>query len=653
MVLAIVNAVWDGGVRRFVQGDVPPLARLRYERRAAMASAGRPALETIDRFQLLIDSVDEYAIFMLDPAGVVVSWNSGAQRIKGYTADEIIGQHFSRFYPAGDVADGKPAMDLASAARLGHHRDEGRRVRRDGSQFWAYVVITAILDRGKLVGFAKVTRDETERQASDAAARLLVAEAVRANLSKDEFLSRVSHELRTPLNAIVGFGQLLHLAQLSTSDRECVEQISSAAGHLLGVIDEILDISRVGSGSLRLSMEPVSVVDVVNDATGMIAPLAERRRITMHVDLSRTRAGWHVTADRQRLRQVVLNLLSNAVKYSPDGATIRIGIDEHRHRHRLRLTLTDAGPGIDDKSLSRLFVPFERLGAEPTPIEGTGLGLALSKQLMTAMGGEIGVASSVGIGSSFWIELPLVAAPDAVAQIIPPPVSSDDAMSPSAPITVLYIEDNTANVRLMERVLELRPHVTLIVALDGHVGITRARQHQPDLILLDMHLPDLGGDEVLRRLRADPQTAATPIIMVTADAVLDHQRGLIQLGATGYMTKPIDIITLLRRIDRTPPLADSSPATATPTTTHVPSTVATGAGPTNHQRTVDADAFADFVHDLNNVLGVVVNHAELLATDVTTPRAAADLIAVRAAAERAVNLARGFATVVARAPSTG
>ena len=456
----------------------------------------------------------------------------GAARIKGYTADEIIGRHFSAFYPDSDVRDGKPDREFVAATELEHCRDEGWRVRKDGTTFWASVVITAIHGRdGRLVGFAKVTRDDTDRKADELAVNNAKYEAVEANASKDRFLWRLSHELRTPLNAILGFGQLLQLDDLPPASRDSVDRIVGAGAHSLALIDDVLDITRMESGEIRLSLEPVRVVDVAEDVVTMLEPFADRHRVPIIVgDIGRD---IHVRADRQRLTQVLLNLLSNAIKYSGDagGVQLEASVDPDK---RLRVSVTDNGAGIAAEDLGRLFQPFERLAADQGEIEGTGLGLAVSKSLMAAMGGEIGVHSEPNRGSTFWITLPSAAPNEVAFPAVPAivPVGGDHQTVPrTVPRTVLYIEDNPSNVRLLERIFGQRPAVTLIVAMLGSAGIDAALQHLPDLILLDLHLPDMTGADVLERLRNEPTTVATPIVIVTGGCDPEHRHATPQPGS--------------------------------------------------------------------------------------------------------------------------
>jgi signal transduction histidine kinase/ActR/RegA family two-component response regulator len=370
-----------------------------------------------------------------------------------------------------------------------------------------------------------------------------------ASQHKSEFLANMSHELRTPLNAILGFAQLLELDALSAGSAESVDQILRAGRHLLGLINEVLEISRIEAKRLQLSLEPVSVRETLRHAIELVGPSAAGLRVSVHVDVIDQHL--HVLADRQRLQQVLLNLLSNAVKYNRPGGAVTVSC-ESEAGNRLRIHVSDTGPGIAPDKLERLFTPFDRLGAEGTGVEGTGLGLALSKHLVDAMQGLMHVRSQVGMGSTFSVELPLVEGPAAIEDGLPVVASGQDDDSPKARLKVLYIEDNASNLRLVERIMSLRPGVTLLSAMYGRVGLELAREHQPDLILLDRHLPDLLGDEVLRFLRDDPRTRDIPVVILSADASSRQIQRLLAAGAQAYLTKPLDVGTLLKVVDELP-----------------------------------------------------------------------------------------------------
>jgi PAS domain S-box-containing protein len=368
-------------------------------------------------------------------------------------------------------------------------------------------------------------------------------EADRANRSKSDFLSRMSHELRTPLNAILGFGQLME-AGLNTPDQnENIEQILTAGRHLLGLINEVLDIASIEAGRITISLDSVSIGDVVAAAIDLVRPLAAERNI----QITSAQCSQHVQADRHRLTQVLLNLLSNSIKYNRESGRVTIDFEEEAGG-KLRTRINDTGPGISAKDRERLFASFERLDAGNTKVEGTGLGLAVCKQLVELMGGEIGVESTVGVGSTFWVKLPVAEKSDVP---LPEPRKearrSDDFIESR---TLLYIEDNHANITLLQRILERRRKVTFLTAMDGTKGLTLAREHRPDLILLDLYLPDISGEEVLSQLRQETETAEIPVIMISADATTGQAERLLAAGAEAYLTKPLDIPHFLRTIEQ-------------------------------------------------------------------------------------------------------
>jgi len=385
----------------------------------------------------------------------------------------------------------------------------------------------------------RTVRDAHRLEAAQRAAEEARRAAVRANLAKSEFLGRMSHELRTPLTAILGFGQLLELDDLSPDQRDYTKQILKGGHRLLELINEVLDISRIETGTQQISLEPVLVDDVVRDAVDLIRPLADGRGIRLRSELPTEISDRYVLADKQRLGQVVLNLLSNAVKYNVEKGTV--SVTAAAKDGRIRIGVTDTGPGISEDRIPMLFAPFERLGAERTDVEGTGLGLALSKAIVEAMGGSLTVNTMVGEGSTFWVDLPETEAPSSVEV----PAARPAVEAARSGGTILYIEDNLTNVKLIEGVLSHRTDVSLISAMTGALGMDLARQHAPDMILLDLHLPDIPGDQVLARLRRDPKTRAIPVVILSADATPGQIERLKAAGADEYLAKPIDVPTFL------------------------------------------------------------------------------------------------------------
>lgn len=376
---------------------------------SALLRAREQALrESEERFRLVIEGVQDYGIFALSPEGVVASWNLGAERIKGWSADEILGKHFSQFYP-DETRGFLPGEMLDRARAAGTAEDEGWRVRKDGTRFWANVVITALHDdTGALKGFAKVTRDITERRRSEEALRDAREEAVAANLAKSEFLSRTSHELRTPMSAILGFGQLLELddEELSPRHRAAVQQIMRAGRHLLSLINDLLDISSIEAGGNEVVVEPIDMAELLTEVHGLVSPIVT----TAGLQFILTPADDALSAlgDRRRVTQVILNLVANAAKYNRTGNMVRLSCA--RHDNSVRVMVEDDGKGIDVHDVPRLFTPFDRLGQQTgTRADGTGLGLALSKRLVDSMHGQIGYEPRE-TGACFWFTLPLAAA---------------------------------------------------------------------------------------------------------------------------------------------------------------------------------------------------------------------------------------------------
>jgi len=363
-----------------------------------------------ERFRLIVQSVRDYAIFMLDPGGHIASWNTGAQRLKGYRPEEIIGRHFSTFYPPDDVAAGKPAWELEVAVRDGRVEDEGWRVRKDGTRFWANVVITALRDEtGTLVGFAKVTRDLTERRAAEERAiadARRIARAEAESRTKSEFLTAMSHELRTPINATLGFAELMEVGiggPVSERQREYLARIRSSQERLLGIVTDLLNYSRMEAGQVEYDLGPVPVHELVQTVLPLVEPQALEKGIEVAHGLCPE--GLVARADRPKAEQVMLNLLSNAVKFTPAGGRVAVGCGTAEGR--VVITVADTGPGIPPEQQGAIFQPFVQLGRTLTSgHEGTGLGLAISRDLARAMGGDVTVASTPGGGATFTFSLP-------------------------------------------------------------------------------------------------------------------------------------------------------------------------------------------------------------------------------------------------------
>ena len=505
---------------------------------------------TEESFHLMVESVTDYAIVMLDPQGRIMSWNSGAQRIKGYSAEEIVGQSFTRFYSSKDAERGAPTRDLEAARTRGRFEDEGWRMRRDGSTFWANIVLTAVLDHvGNLRGFAQLTRDLTgRRQAEDEIAKAK-AVAEKTSLASVEFLSGMSHELRTSLNAILGFAQLMESEQPppTPSQKESVAKIVQAGWYLMELINEVMDLAMIESGRLSWSLEPMSLADVMHECQAAIEPQAQKSGIRM--TLPEIDGQCFIKADRTRVKQVLTNLLSNAIKYNRPGGSVVVECTVSAPQ-RVRISVTDTGAGMQPDQLAQLFRPFSRVGQETSAAAGAGIGLVVTKRLVELMGGAIGVRSHVGKGSVFWIEL--------VTAVAPRLTAGDEARIPltgpvirpgAAPRTLLYVEDNPANLQLVEQIIARRPDMRLLSARNGPLGIALARSARPDVILMDINLPGMSGIKAMQMLRAETVTAHIPVVALSANAIpRDIERGL-EAGFFRYLTKPIKVAEFMDTLD--------------------------------------------------------------------------------------------------------
>ena len=400
--------------------------------------------------------------------------------------------------------------------------------------------------------------DITERKKIENELSKAKAEADRANVAKSEFLSRMSHELRTPMNSILGFAQLMDMGELNPVHKKGVNQILKSGKHLLDLINEVLDMARIESGRLTVSPEPVEISGVILETIDIVRHLAAENHITLECNASTSTKKLFVKADHQRLKQVLLNLINNAIKYNREGGTVKIEYTifnsavsngDPLKTNVIRISVIDTGKGISPEFIEQIFIPFERIGAERTKTEGTGLGLAISKKLIEAMGGKIGVESKAGIGSTFWIELPQTESQinyyERTSELTKPEIEIIQNGG-----TILYIEDNLSNIQLVEQILEMhRPSTKLITNIYGKNAVQFAIDYKPDLILLDLNLPDIHGSIVLELLQAEPRTAEIPVIILSADAVTRQIEQLMEAGAKDYLIKPIDVVQFLKAVD--------------------------------------------------------------------------------------------------------
>jgi len=372
-----------------------------------------------------------------------------------------------------------------------------------------------------------------------------------ANMAKSEFLSRMSHELRTPMNSILGFAQLLEMSDLVPKQKKSVRHILHSGKILLDLINEVLDISRIEAGRLSLSIEPVLLESVIKEMVDVVYPLAKDKHITIELtDCHLTKL--YVQCDRQRLKQILINLINNAIKYNKKAGLIRIKTELvpgiHQKTQRVRISIMDNGVGISTENLKKIFTPFERIGAEKSQTEGTGLGLTVVKKLVEAMGGDLGVESVLNEGSTFWFELPQV---EYQQEERLPEVKEDLKTGKESCIgQVLYVEDNQPNIELVEQIFSVqRSGIRLVVSMNGRGVVKMAKENKPDLILLDLNLPDMHGSEVLERLKADKETKDIPVVVISADAMPKQLENLKNAGATDYLTKPLNIKDFLAVID--------------------------------------------------------------------------------------------------------
>jgi PAS domain S-box-containing protein len=581
----------QSGLQAHLEGQVPQLrmeARLRHEQLGWRWTAlrgriidrdaqGRPlrALGTLVDIEerkcaeaALLDREEKFrgiaemnvdVIFQLVPPGVFSYVSPAARALFGFEPEEWL---------SSALADHVAPESRERATRLVARVLAGETVRnfelgaprRDGAPLVLEANATPIHLGAHVVGVQGVLRDITERRRAEEALRdanrrletrvrertvaleAACDDAERANRAKSEFLSRMSHELRTPMNAILGFAQILETSGADARQQRWVSEIRQAGEHLLELIDELLDLARIEVGRLNVRLEPVELQPVIQEAAAMCKMAADGRQVALK--LESLDEGQAVTADRTRLRQVLLNLLSNAIKYNHPGGRVDV-VCRGAAPGRLRLTVRDTGTGLSPEQIGRLFQPFERLGREESGIQGSGIGLALSKQLAELMHCSLGAESVRGLGSSFWIDMPAATA-GAMVQDPPAPAAVQTACRA---LRVLYIEDNRVNVALMRAIFESRPDLALLTAADGPSGLAVARAERPGAILLDIQLPGMSGYEVLQELRGDPDLGGVPVIAVSADAMPhDVARGLAA-GFAAYVAKPIRFAELMQRLD--------------------------------------------------------------------------------------------------------
>ena len=546
------------------------------------------ALLKAGALQSAIFNSANFSSIATDAKGVIQIFNVGAERMLGYTAAEVM----NKITPA-EISDPQEVIDRAEtlsveldttiapgfealvfkAARGIEDIYELTYIRKDGSRFPAVVSVTALRDaQNTIIGYLLIGTDNTVRKRVESERAQLYQTlqdknielegakvvAEKANLAKSDFLSSMSHELRTPLNAILGFAQLLEVGAPPPTAAQMVRlsQITKAGWYLLELINEILDLAVIESGRLSVSREPVSLSDVIQECRAMIESQARLRGI--QTNFLPIDPAWFAHADRTRVKQVLINLLSNAIKYNREHGTVAVECTASTP-DRFRISVKDSGAGLPPEKLEQLFQPFNRLGQESGSEEGTGIGLVVTKQLVELMGGAIGVASSVGVGSEFWIELIRDVTPQLAAGHALPAESAPQIQGGAALYTLLYVEDNPANLMLVEQIIEAHPRMRMLSARDGHRGIAQARAHRPDVILMDINLPGINGFQALKLLREDPLTAHIPVLAISANAMpRDIEKGLAA-GFFHYLTKPIKINEFMDALDRALEFAETEP----------------------------------------------------------------------------------------------
>jgi signal transduction histidine kinase/ActR/RegA family two-component response regulator len=543
--------------------------------------SGAPPRVTMIKTKALQNAIlnsANFSIIATDPLGVIQLFNVGAERMLGYPADQVVDKvNPSDLHDPEEVLARARALSLEfgvsiapgfealafKASRGIEDIYELTYICADGKRFPAIVSITALCDDlGEIIGYLLIGSHNSVRKLVERELNEAMAAADQANLAKSEFLSSMSHELRTPLNAILGFAQLIETGTPAPTplQQRSVGQILKAGWYLLDLINEILDLSMIESGKLSLSLEPIMLADVLRESRAMIEPQATKRGI--HVTFPELATPFMVTADRTRIKQVLLNLLSNAIKYNRESGKVSVDC-RMALSGRVRISVTDTGDGLSAANVRKLFQPFNRLGQEAHVGEGTGIGLVVSKRLVELMGGVIGVESTVGVGSVFWVELHVATAHQrraieaSSALVVPVPHPEGMPLR-----TLLYVEDNPDNLMLVEDLVARRPDICLLTAADGTGGVAAARASLPDVILMDINLPGISGVEALRILKEDPETSDIPIIALSANAgPRDIARGL-EAGFFRYLTKPIKVTEFLSTLDvafeiRTP--ADGRP----------------------------------------------------------------------------------------------
>ena len=522
-----------------------------------------------ERLAVTLNSIGD-AVIATDVAGRVTLMNPQAELLTGWTRLEAANSPVEEIFHIVDRETGQPApmpvRESLARGTLQEITNHTLLIARNGTTCDIADSCSPIRNRdGAVVGAVLVFRDVTEREhlyqmLQERSVVIDNARAVadKANLAKSEFLSSMSHEFRTPLSAILGFAQLMESAtpQPTPAQKRSIEQILRAGWYLLELINEILDLALIESDKLSLSMDPMSLTDVMHECRTMIEPQAQTRGIRVTFPAFEGECHVYVHADRTRVKQILINLLSNAIKYNTLGGTVVVDCSTNTSG-RVRVSITDTGAGLPPVQLENLFQPFNRLGRESTAEEGTGIGLVMAKRLAELMGGVIGVESTVGQGSTFWLELNVTDEPHLAAAVPLTTLTPARGMARVPMHTVLYVEDNPANLMLVEDLIERRPDIRMLSAMDGLRGVEVARSALPDVILMDINLPGISGLQAMQILAADPATAHIPIVALSANAMpRDIEKGLAA-GFFRYLTKPINVPEFMHTLDAALKFADT------------------------------------------------------------------------------------------------